>query len=89
MAGSITDMTDRRQAASDSAEKERALVPLASIRDGVITTDTDGWVEYLTRRRSNSPDGRRTRPAACDAGDPAHGRRKPPEDRANPSKWYA
>ncbi len=48
MAGSITDMTDRRQAASDLfAEKERALVTLASIADGVITTDTDGWVEYL------------------------------------------
>jgi diguanylate cyclase (GGDEF)-like protein/PAS domain S-box-containing protein len=48
MAGSITDMTDRRQAATDLfAEKERALVTLASIADGVITTDTDGWVEYL------------------------------------------
>ena len=48
MAGSITDMTDRRQAAADLfAEKERALVTLASIADGVITTDTDGWVEYL------------------------------------------
>jgi len=48
MAGSITDMTDRRQAASDLfAEKERALVTLESIADGVITTDTDGWVEYL------------------------------------------
>ncbi len=48
MAGSITDMTDRRQVASDLfAEKERALVTLASIADGVITTDPDGWVEYL------------------------------------------
>src|SRR5260221_7503972 len=48
MAGSITDMTDRRQAASDLfEEEERALVTLASIADGVITTDTDGWVEYL------------------------------------------
>ena len=48
MAGSITDMTDRRQAAAELfAEKERALVTLASIADGVITTDTDGWVEYL------------------------------------------
>jgi diguanylate cyclase (GGDEF)-like protein/PAS domain S-box-containing protein len=48
MAGSITDMTDRRQAAADLfAEKERALVTLESIADGVITTDTDGWVEYL------------------------------------------
>jgi len=48
MAGSITDMTDRRQAAADLfAAKERALVTLASIADGVITTDPDGWVEYL------------------------------------------
>ncbi|MEO8157131.1 MAG: EAL domain-containing protein [Betaproteobacteria bacterium] len=48
MAGSITDMTDRRQAAADLfEEKERALVTLASIGDGVITTDTDGWVDYL------------------------------------------
>ena len=48
MAGSITDMTDRRQAASDLfEEKERALVTLASIADGVVTTDPDGWVEYL------------------------------------------
>ena len=48
MAGSITDMTDRKQAAADLfAEKERALVTLASIADGVITTDTDGRVEYL------------------------------------------
>ena len=48
MAGSITDMTDRRQAAADLfTAKERALVTLASIADGVITTDPDGWVEYL------------------------------------------
>src|SRR5262245_8480449 len=48
MAGSITDMTDRRQAAMDLfVEKERALVTLASIADGVITTDTDDWGEYL------------------------------------------
>ena len=48
MAGSITDMTDRRQAALDLfAEKERALVTLASIADGVVTTDTEGRVEYL------------------------------------------
>ena len=48
MAGSITDMTDRRQASADLfAEKERALVTLESIADGVITTDTDGWVKYL------------------------------------------
>jgi diguanylate cyclase (GGDEF)-like protein/PAS domain S-box-containing protein len=48
MAGSITDVTDRRVAASELfAEKERAQVTLASIADGVITTDTDGWVEYV------------------------------------------
>ncbi|HEX4986598.1 MAG TPA: EAL domain-containing protein [Burkholderiales bacterium] len=48
MAGSVTDMTDRRQAATDLfVEKERALVTLASIADGVITTDTEGWVDYL------------------------------------------
>jgi diguanylate cyclase (GGDEF)-like protein/PAS domain S-box-containing protein len=48
MAGSVTDITDRRNAAAELfAEKERAQVTLASIADGVITTDTDGWVEYL------------------------------------------
>ena len=48
MAGAITDITDRKQAAAELfAEKERAQVTLASIADGVITTDTDGWVEYL------------------------------------------
>jgi diguanylate cyclase (GGDEF)-like protein/PAS domain S-box-containing protein len=48
MAGSITDMTDRRQAAADLfAEKERAQVTLESIADGVITTDVDGWIKYL------------------------------------------
>ncbi|MFN0040062.1 MAG: EAL domain-containing protein [Burkholderiales bacterium] len=48
MAGAITDITDRKLAAAELfAEKERAQVTLASIADGVITTDTDGWVEYL------------------------------------------
>ena len=48
MAGSIMDMTDRRQVAADLfAEKERAQVTLESIADGVITTDIDGWVKYL------------------------------------------
>ncbi len=48
MAGSITDITDRKLAAAELyAEKERAQVTLASIADGVITTDTDGWVEFL------------------------------------------
>lgn len=48
MAGAITDVTDRKLAAVELfTEKERAQVTLASIADGVITTDTDGWVEYL------------------------------------------
>lgn len=48
MAGSITDVTDRQIAAAELfAEKERAQVTLASIADGVITTDLDGWVEFL------------------------------------------
>ena len=48
MAGAITDITDRRLAAAELfSEKERAQVTLASIADGVITTDDDGWVEYL------------------------------------------
>ena len=48
MAGATTDVTDRKLAAVELfAEKERAQVTLASIADGVITTDTDGWVEYL------------------------------------------
>ena len=48
MAGAITDVTDRKLAAVELfAEKERAQVTLASIADGVITADTDGWVEYL------------------------------------------
>ena len=48
MAGAITDITDKQIAAAELfAEKERAQVTLASIGDGVITADTDGWVEYL------------------------------------------
>ncbi|TMH21714.1 MAG: PAS domain S-box protein, partial [Betaproteobacteria bacterium] len=48
MAGAMTDTTDRRLTAAELfAEKERAQVTLASIADGVITTGTDGWVEYL------------------------------------------
>jgi diguanylate cyclase (GGDEF)-like protein/PAS domain S-box-containing protein len=48
MAGALTDITDKQRAAAELfAEKERAQVTLASIADGVITTDTDGWVEYL------------------------------------------
>jgi len=48
MAGAMTDTTDRRLTAAELfTEKERAQVTLASIADGVITTDTDGRVEYL------------------------------------------
>lgn len=48
MAGSITDVTDRQIAAAELfAEKERAMVTLSSIADGVITTDADGWVEFI------------------------------------------
>lgn len=48
MAGALTDITDKHMAASELfAEKERAQVTLASIADGVVTTDLDGWVEYL------------------------------------------
>ncbi len=48
MAGSITDITDRQLAAAELfSEKERAQVTLASIADGVIATDRDGWVEFL------------------------------------------
>jgi len=48
MAGALTDITDKRFAAAELfAEKERAQVTLASIADGVITTDTEGWVDYL------------------------------------------
>ncbi|KPK35574.1 MAG: hypothetical protein AMJ66_00865 [Betaproteobacteria bacterium SG8_40] len=48
MAGSMTDITDRQIAAAELfAEKERAQVTLSSIADGVITTDADGWVEFL------------------------------------------
>ena len=48
MAGATTDVTDRRLAAAELfEEKERAQVTLASIADGVITTDTEGWVQYL------------------------------------------
>ena len=48
MAGSMTDITDRQIAAAELfSEKERAQVTLSSIADGVITTDADGWVEFL------------------------------------------
>jgi diguanylate cyclase (GGDEF)-like protein/PAS domain S-box-containing protein len=48
MAGSITDVTDRKSAEAELfAEKERAQVTLQSIEDAVITTDTNGLVEYV------------------------------------------
>ena len=48
MAGSVTDITDRKLAEAQMyAEKERAQVTLASIADSVITTNVDGRVEYL------------------------------------------
>ncbi len=48
MAGSISDINEKKLAdAQLFAEKERAVVTLASIGDGVITTDESGKVEFL------------------------------------------
>ena len=48
MAGSLTDITDRKQAeAQIFEEKERALVTLASIADAVITVDMSGQIEFI------------------------------------------
>jgi diguanylate cyclase (GGDEF)-like protein/PAS domain S-box-containing protein len=48
MAGSLTDVTDRKHAeAQIFEEKERAQVTLASIADAVITVDTSGCIEFL------------------------------------------
>jgi diguanylate cyclase (GGDEF)-like protein/PAS domain S-box-containing protein len=48
MAGSVTEVTERRAAdALLFAEKERAQVTLQSIGDAVITTDAHGRIEYL------------------------------------------
>lgn len=48
MIGMQTDVTERKEAeAALFRERERALVTLASIADGVIATDGRGIVEYL------------------------------------------
>ncbi len=48
MAGSISDINEKKLAdAQLFAEKERAIVTLASIGDAVITTDSSGKVEFL------------------------------------------
>lgn len=50
MAGSISDVTEKKLADTQLfAEKERAVVTLASIGDAVITTDSSGKVEFLNR----------------------------------------
>ena len=46
--GTITDITDRKHAETRIfEEKERAQVTLQSIGDGVITTDSNGCVDYI------------------------------------------
>jgi len=46
--GTITDITERKMAETRVfEEKERAQVTLQSIGDGVITTDADGFVDYI------------------------------------------
>ena len=48
MIGMQTDVTERKEAdAALFRERERALVTLASIADGVIATDSRGMVEYV------------------------------------------
>ncbi len=46
--GTITDITERKRAETQVfEEKERAQVTLQSIGDGVITTDAEGFVDYI------------------------------------------
>ena len=46
--GTITDITERKIAETRVfEEKERAQVTLQSIGDGVITTDSDGLIDYI------------------------------------------
>ncbi len=46
--GTITDITERKHAETRVfEEKERAQVTLQSIGDGVITTDADGYIDYI------------------------------------------
>ncbi len=48
MAGSVSDITDRKLAEAQLfGEKERAQVTLESIGDAVITTDVQGLIDYL------------------------------------------
>jgi PAS domain S-box-containing protein len=48
--GILTDITEKKRAENLlEEEKERLSVTLGSIAEGVITTDTDGRVQYLNR----------------------------------------
>jgi len=48
MAGSLSDITDRKDAETELYNaKERAQVTLQSIGDAVISTDTNGLIEYF------------------------------------------